>query len=75
MSDTSRGTKRKAGEGNTTNLCAVLTGIKKIETLTRNIAPPLPNEVTVDIKAIGICGSDLAYWSTGVAGRVPFIDS
>ena len=53
---------------------AVLTGIKEIKTLERTVCEPAPGQVQIQIKAVGICGSDLAYWASGVAGGFKQID-
>ena len=53
---------------------AVLTGIKTIELVKRSVKPPAPGEVQISINAVGICGSDLAYWSQGIAGGFKKMD-
>lgn len=47
---------------------AVLTGLKTIQIRKRKVPPPARHEVQLDIQAVGICGSDMAYWGKGVAG-------
>ena len=53
---------------------AVLTGLKQIEVLERPVLPPAAGEVTLAINAVGICGSDMAYWAQGVAGGFKALD-
>jgi L-iditol 2-dehydrogenase len=67
---TTRGTKREG----VAIKAAVLTGVKEIKTLDRMVDAPEPHQVQLEIKAVGICGSDLAYWSQGVAGGFVNID-
>ena len=54
--------------------CAVLTGLRKIEILERPVGPPAAGQVQLSIGAVGICGSDLAYFAHGVAGGFKKID-
>jgi L-iditol 2-dehydrogenase len=48
---------------------AVMTGIGKIEFESRPIPTPSHGEVLVKIEYVGICGSDLHYYSTGRIGN------
>ena len=47
----------------------VLTGIRKIETIDKPV-PKLRNEndVLIKIKSVGVCGSDIHYYTTGKIG-------
>ncbi|XP_071477213.1 sorbitol dehydrogenase-like [Diadema antillarum] len=49
--------------------CAVLCGIKEIKVENRTVPPPGQNEVLLAVNSVGICGSDLKYWSHGYCGR------
>lgn len=42
---------------------SVLHGIKDLRIETRELPPPLPNEVQVAVKSTGLCGSDLHYFN------------
>ncbi len=53
---------------------AVLTGLRQIEILDREVPPPAPGEVALAINAVGICGSDIAYWAKGIAGGFKKLD-
>ena len=53
---------------------AILTGLKTIEIVERPVAEPAKGEVALAINAVGICGSDLAYWAQGVAGGFKKLD-
>ena len=53
---------------------AVLTGVKRIAVLKRVVGQPKEGQVQVAINAVGICGSDLAYWAKGVAGGFRELD-
>ena len=53
---------------------AILTGLKTIEIVERPVADPAKGEVALAINAVGICGSDLAYWAQGVAGGFKKLD-
>jgi threonine dehydrogenase-like Zn-dependent dehydrogenase len=50
---------------------AVLTGVKKIELQEKDLTPLRPNEVLVKVKAVGVCGSDIAYYQRGQADVPP----
>eukprot|EP00929_Paragymnodinium_shiwhaense_P110535 TRINITY_DN7763_c1_g3_i1.p1 TRINITY_DN7763_c1_g3~~TRINITY_DN7763_c1_g3_i1.p1 ORF type:complete len:430 (-),score=80.74 TRINITY_DN7763_c1_g3_i1:164-1279(-) len=47
---------------------AVLVGLKQLKILRRKVGPPADDEVQLRMECVGICGSDMAYWSKGVAG-------
>lgn len=47
---------------------AVLVGLKELKVLKRKVGPPAADEVQLRMDCVGICGSDMAYWSKGVAG-------
>lgn len=53
---------------------AVLCGIKDLQVLERPLAEPSAQQVQLAIKAVGICGSDMAYWAKGMAGGFKPID-
>ncbi|CAI7632048.1 unnamed protein product [Penicillium crustosum] len=53
---------------NTTTNALVLHGAKDLRLEQRNITPPSSTEVQVAIRATGICGSDLHYYSHGRNG-------
>nr|XP_054752524.1 sorbitol dehydrogenase-like [Lytechinus pictus] len=54
--------------------CAVLCGIKDIKMEQRPVIAPGPNEVLLAVHSVGICGSDLKYWSHGYCGRFKLTD-
>lgn len=56
------------------NDVAVLTGIESVVVVARSLPPPKDDEVQVAVAAVGICGSDLAYWARGVAGGFRELD-
>nr|CAG8508437.1 14847_t:CDS:2 [Entrophospora candida] len=56
-------------DDNNNNLSWVLYGIGDIKLENRKRIEPKPNEVEVSIKATGICGSDVHYWSHGHIGN------
>eukprot|EP01119_Soliformovum_irregulare_P001744 TRINITY_DN1150_c0_g1_i1.p1 TRINITY_DN1150_c0_g1~~TRINITY_DN1150_c0_g1_i1.p1 ORF type:complete len:356 (-),score=95.41 TRINITY_DN1150_c0_g1_i1:246-1313(-) len=51
------------------NVAAVLHGINDIRLEDQPIPTPKPHEVLVNIKAVGICGSDVHYWTHGRIGN------
>lgn len=53
---------------------AVLTGIKDIKVVKRPVHAPAHDQVQIQINAVGICGSDMAYWSQGLAGGFVELD-
>jgi L-iditol 2-dehydrogenase len=56
---------------------AVMSDIGKIEYVEKNIPVPSVDEVLVKVEYVGICGSDLHYFSKGAIGdyvvRTPFV--
>ena len=56
---------------------AVMSGIGKIDYVEREIPTPAPNEVLVRLEYVGICGSDIHYYESGVIGnyvvKPPFV--
>ncbi|CEP03158.1 hypothetical protein PBRA_002918 [Plasmodiophora brassicae] len=53
----------------TGNKAAVLAGVDRLEIRDVPMPPaPGPNQVVVQIKALGICGSDVHYWKHGRIG-------
>jgi len=62
------------GKAETEIDAAILVGIKKIRVLKRTVGPPEAHQVQVKINSVGICGSDMAYWSKGVAGGFVQLD-
>ncbi|CAI2353736.1 unnamed protein product [Caenorhabditis sp. 36 PRJEB53466] len=53
------------------NLAAVLHGVDDLRLEQVPIQRPLPNQVLVRVHTVGICGSDVHYWTHGSIG--PFI--
>lgn len=47
---------------------AVMTGIREMSIIEKEIPKPKPDEVLVQIQAVGICGSDLHYYAEGRIG-------
>ena len=47
---------------------AVMTGIRKMGFVEREIPKPGAKEVLVRLEYVGICGSDLHYYETGAIG-------
>lgn len=47
---------------------AVLDGLRSMRLRKRPINAPKEDEVQLQINCVGICGSDMAYWSKGMAG-------
>jgi len=50
------------------NICAVLKAINDIQLESRPIPTPGPRDLLVNIKSVGICGSDVHYWTHGRIG-------
>lgn len=50
---------------------AVLTDVKKVEIQERELSPLKSNEVLLKVKAVGVCGSDIAYYQRGQADIPP----
>jgi len=55
-------------EGQIKNTACVLNAINDIRLEERPIPSPKPFEVLVSMKSIGICGSDVHYWTHGRIG-------
>mmetsp|Transcript_9679 Transcript_9679/g.21606 ORF Transcript_9679/g.21606 Transcript_9679/m.21606 type:complete len:369 (+) Transcript_9679:50-1156(+) len=53
---------------------AVLVGLKQLKVLKRAVGPPARDQVQLKMDCVGICGSDMAYWSKGIAGGFVEID-
>ena len=51
-----------------TNLAAVLHGIGDVRVEEHPMPTPGPNEVVVEIRSVGICGSDVHYYEHGRIG-------
>lgn len=45
-----------------------MTATGTIEILKRPVRPPLPHEAVVRVEAVGVCGSDTAYFTVGYIG-------
>lgn len=50
---------------------AVLTGPKKIELQERDLPKVGDNEILLKVRAVGVCGSDIAYYGRGMADVPP----
>lgn len=50
---------------------AVLVGPKKIEVQEKDVPKIGPNELLLKVKAVGVCGSDIAYYQRGMADVPP----
>ncbi len=50
-------------------LCAVMYGIRDVRVEERPIPQPKPDEVLVAIKRVGVCGSDVHYFTHGRIGN------
>ncbi len=50
------------------NLSAVLNAAKTLEVVERPVPVPDPHEVLVEVRAVGICGSDVHYYEHGRIG-------
>lgn len=59
------------------NLAAVLYGVRDIRLEPRAVPTPAPNEVLVQIRSVGVCGSDVHYFEHGRIGdfvvRAPLV--
>lgn len=53
------------------NLSAVLYGVDDLRLEQVPIPKPGPNQVLVKVHTVGICGSDVHYWTHGAIG--PFV--
>ena len=56
---------------------AIMTDLKKIEFIERDIPKPKSDEVLVKLEYVGVCGSDLHYYEHGAIGnyivKYPFV--
>lgn len=52
----------------TSNLAAVMHGVQDVRIEERQAPAPGPHEVLVEIKAVGVCGSDVHYYEEGRIG-------
>lgn len=61
----------------TSNLTAVLKRINDIQLEERKVPEPAPGEVLIRMDSVGICGSDVHYWTHGAIGdfvvRAPMV--
>ncbi|KAL8611702.1 hypothetical protein ACOMHN_063728 [Nucella lapillus] len=55
----------------TGNRCAVLHGIGDLRVEEHSIPQPAADEVQIQIRSVGLCGSDLALYSTAHVGKFP----
>jgi len=55
-------------------IASVMTGVRKLEMQKRPIPTPKDQEVLVKIKHVGVCGSDLHFYESGVLGTNIFKD-
>lgn len=53
------------------NAAAVMTGLNSIEIQERPMPEPLPGQAVIRVEAVGVCGSDVAYYRYGKIG--PFV--
>ncbi|MFT4469954.1 NAD(P)-dependent alcohol dehydrogenase [Arthrobacter sulfonylureivorans] len=53
------------------NAAAVMTGLNTIEIQERPMPEPLPGQAVIRVEAVGVCGSDVAYYRYGKIG--PFV--
>ncbi len=53
------------------NAAAVMTGLNSIEIQERPMPEPGPGEAVIRVEAVGVCGSDVAYYRYGKIG--PFV--
>ena len=51
------------------SLAAVMHGTRDIRIEERAVPEPGPHEVLVEIKAVGVCGSDVHYYEEGRIGE------
>ncbi len=58
---------------NGTMKTAVMLGIRKMGFEERKIPVPRENEVLVKLEYVGICGSDLHYYETGVNHKADIV--
>ncbi|UZJ52049.1 hypothetical protein CBS101457_001369 [Exobasidium rhododendri] len=50
------------------NLSLLLESVKNVSYQQKEVVPPLPGQVQVNIRQTGICGSDVHYWQHGSIG-------
>nr|CDJ81398.1 Alcohol dehydrogenase GroES and Alcohol dehydrogenase domain containing protein [Haemonchus contortus] len=53
----------------TDNLSAVLYGVDDIRLEQREIPTPMANQLLIRVHTVGICGSDVHYWTHGAIGN------
>ena len=53
------------------NAAAVMTGLNSIEIQERPMPEPAPGQAVIRVEAVGVCGSDVAYYRYGKIG--PFV--
>ncbi|KAK6052844.1 GroES-like protein [Cooperia oncophora] len=53
----------------TDNLSAVLYGVDDIRLEQRDIPTPADNQLLIRVHTVGICGSDVHYWTHGAIGN------
>jgi len=58
----------------TTTLTTVLHGPKDLRLENRTLSPPAPDELQVQIRATGLCGSDLHYYSHNANGDIKVLE-
>ena len=49
--------------------CAVLRGVRDLAIASRPIPVPRPNEALVQVQSVGVCGSDIHYYTHGRIGN------
>ncbi|MDX1982716.1 MAG: alcohol dehydrogenase catalytic domain-containing protein [Bryobacteraceae bacterium] len=54
-------------------LVAELAGVRQFRLLDQSIPDPAPGQIQVEVKSIGICGSDLHYYADGGIGDTPCV--
>lgn len=54
-------------------LVAELAGLRQFRLLDQEIAAPAPGHIQVEVKSVGICGSDLHYYADGGIGDTPCV--
>ncbi len=54
-------------------LVAELSALRQFRFIERPIRDPAPGEIQVEVKSIGICGSDLHYYADGGIGDTPCV--
>ncbi|VDN30588.1 unnamed protein product [Gongylonema pulchrum] len=51
------------------NLCVVLHGPNDMRLEERPVPKPSRNQLLIQVHTVGICGSDVHYWTHGAIGR------